>query len=230
MKKITTTLFSSLLCVIHTAAQAQSFVLRKSTDLFDVTVEVQCQQSNCHGPATITLYEKGTQKVIQQFESDDLALHLNKSSASSMTDLPLPAEQNALIFKDFDFDGREDIAIKNGNTGAYGGPIYDIYVFNDQWGKFVYNEALSMLTNAELGMFELDHHQKRIIAFSQSGCCYHVRTEYSIRPGQELLLVRELIEDTNSSKNNKVKVTHRVLVDGQWKQSVKYYPLLKYYQ
>lgn len=246
MNKITATLSVSLICAAHTAVQAQRpvlprqatttvqaqpsvSVLHKTTAHFDAKVEVHCQQLNCHGPATITLYEKGTQNVIQQFESDNLSLRLNEDSQTS-AEPRLEPEQNALVFHDFNFDGSEDLAIRNGNTGIYGGPTYDVYVFNEQWKKFVYSEELSTLTEANLGMFQLDQQQKHIITLNKSGCCYHVRAEYKVSPGQELLLVREVIEDASSTQNNTVKVTERVLINGKWKQSVKYHPISKYYQ
>lgn len=252
MNKIIATLSISLIGAAHTAAQAQQAVLphhttpssaqanaatrvqtqpsvlHQTTAHFDAKVEVQCQQLNCTGPATITLYEKGTQNIIQQFESDSLNLHLNQNSQSADTKSTLATEQNALIFYDVNFDGTEDLAIRNGNTGLYGGPSYDVYVYNEQWKKFVYNEELSILTEADLGMFQLDPQQKHIITLSKSGCCYHVRSEYKVNSTQQLQLVRELIEDSNSTAKRTVKVTERVLIDGKWKQSIKNYPISKY--
>lgn len=226
MKKIAVTLSTSLICAASTTVQAQQFSFNRSSKHFDVKIEIPCQQSKCQGPATITLYEKDTDHVLQQIESDDLILHLEQNSPNSIP----KNEKNIIMFKDFNFDGSEDLAIHNGNANAYSGPSYDIYIFNEHWKKFVYNEELSELTAENLGMFQLDPHQKRIVSQYKSGCCYRVRAEYLIKPEQELILVREFIEDQTSSSKNQVKVTDRVLINGKWTQTVKYYPASEYYQ
>ena len=143
--------------------------------------------------------------------------------------MQLYGEQSALIFADFNFDGSEDVAIRNGNYGAYGGPTYDVYVFHRTKNKFVLSEELSALTHENLGMFEVDPKQKRILTSNKSGCCYHIRSEYIVIPKHGLSLVREFIEDA-TVQAGKVKVTERMLNLGRWIEKVHYYAVDEYYK
>lgn len=68
-----------------------------------------------------------------------------------------------LILMIFNFKGSEDLAIRNGHEGPYGGPPYDVYVFHKTKNKFVSSEDLSALTYENLDMFEVDSKRKRMI-------------------------------------------------------------------
>lgn len=229
MNKIFIALCASWICSTHTA-QAQQFILNNASTTFDAKIDVQCQQSECEGPANIWLYKKGSKKIFQKFSSEDLTMYLGKNQQPSSNVIQLYNEQSALIFGDFNFDGSEDLAIRDGNYGSYGGPTYNVYVFNRTRQQFVYNEELSALTQENLGMFETDPEQKRIFTFNKSGCCYHIRSGYQVVPKQGLKLVYEFIEDATSANNNRVKVTERNLIKGKWQERVKYYALDNYYQ
>lgn len=233
INKVNKTIISIAACsfsVLSSVAAAQSFQLRQASELYDAKIEVQCQQSECEGPAKITLYHKGSQQIFQDFQSDDLTMYLGKNQQPSVNVIQLYDEQSALIFDDFNFDGSQDLAIRNGNYGSYGGPTYDVYVFHRNKQQFVYSDELSSLTQENLGMFQTDSEKKRIITFNKSGCCYHIRSEYQVVPRQGLQLVREFIEDITSSEGHKVQVTDRKLIKGKWQQSVKYYPVEEYYK
>ena len=99
---------------------------------------------------------------MQKFVSDDLDFDLSDDLKPSANIIELYGEQSPLIFDDFNFDGTEDIAIRNGNEGPYGGPTYDVYVYNKTRKHFVFSSDLSALTHENLGMFHVDHDNKRI--------------------------------------------------------------------
>lgn len=232
MTKITMIILAGAMGVgaMSSAVQAQQFVLNQASDLYDAKIQVECQQTDCEGPAQITLYKKGSKQRFQDFKSDDLTMYLNKDQQPSVNVIQLYNEQSALIFEDFNFDGSQDLAIRNGNYGSYGGPTYDVYVFHRNKQKFVYSDELSTLTQENLGMFQTDPEQKRLITFNKSGCCYHIRSEYQVIPKQGLKLVQEFIEDATLPEGNKVKVTDREFIKGKWRERVKYYPLEEYYK
>lgn len=209
---------------------AQIFEIKKASKLYDVAIDVPCDQNKCGGKAKIDLFQKGKTKKFQSFSSLDLTTYLDKNSKPSINVVQLYGEQSPLIFNDFNFDGQEDIAIRNGNAGAYGGPSYDIYVFNRTRNKFVLSDELSKLTHESLGMFKVDADQKRILTFNKSGCCYHIRSEYVVVPKKGLRLVKEFIEDATVAAGDKVKVTERTLNNGHWVESTKYYPIKQYYK
>ena len=189
---------------------------------------MQCELDQCDGRAEITLFKKGLKHVFQRFNSDELTLYLNENFQPSVNVVQLYNEQSPLIFDDFNFDGTEDLAIRNGNYGSYGGPVYDVYVFNKTKQKFVLSKALSTLTQENLGMFDLDAERKRIITFNKSGCCYHIRSEYKVIPQKGLILVQEFIEDAQGGEW--VSVIDRNLIRGKWVKKVKKYRIDQYYK
>lgn len=209
---------------------AQIFEIKNGSKLYDAKLDVKCEKDQCGGKAKITLYQKGTQHIVQAFNSDELTIYLDKNLKPSVNVIQLYDEQSPLVFDDFNFDGTEDLAIRNGNYGSYGGPVYDVYVFNKTKKKFVLSEELSNLTQENLGMFQVDPKHKRIITFNKSGCCYHITSEYQVVPHKGLVLVRDFEEDATSVQGEKVKVTERNLIHGKWKVKTKYYPIDQYYK
>ncbi|WP_407640379.1 XAC2610-related protein [Acinetobacter piscicola] len=209
---------------------AQIFEIKKASKHYDVVIDVPCDRNECGGQAKIDVYKKGQTKKFQHFLSTDLTTYLGKDFKPSVNVVQLYGEQSPLIFDDFNFDGQEDIAIRNGNEGAYGGPTYDIYIFNRTRNKFVFSDELSALTHENLGMFKLDADKKRILTFNKSGCCYHIRSEYVVVPQKGLRLVKEFIEDATVAEGDKVKVTERTLNKGRWVENTKYYPIKQYYK
>lgn len=210
-------------------AQAQVFEIKNGSKHYDVIIDTVCEKEKCGDKAEVKLFKKGSKAVFQAFHSDELTIYLDKNFKPNVNVVQLYDERSPLIFADFNFDGTQDLAIRNGHYGPYGGVIYDIYVFNQSKHEFVLSSELSALTRENIGMFQLDKKRKRIITFNKSGCCYHMRSEYRIVPKKGLLLVREFIEDATLSRGNQVEVTDRNLVNGKWKQKVKYYPSEKYY-
>ena len=216
-------------CVLSQATQAQVFEIKNASKHYDVKMTTNCTDSSCDGQANIDLYLKGTTQHFQHFSSAELTMDLDETDKPSVNVVQLYGEQSAVIFADFNFDGSEDVAIRNGNYGAYGGPTYDVYVFHRTKNKFVLSQELSALTHENLGMFEVDPKQKRILTFNKSGCCYHIRSEYIVIPKHGLSLVKEFIEDA-TVQAGKVKVTERTLNRGRWIERVHYYAVDEYYK
>lgn len=217
-----------LFLLLSQSVDAQVFKITDGSKLYDVIIDVQCERDSCDGEARITLLKKTSKLVVQRFKSDELTMYLDEKLQPSVNVIQLYDEQSPLIFDDFNFDGTEDLAIRNGNYGSYGGPVYDIYVFNKTRKKFVFSDELSVLTQENLGMFMVDVKQKRLMTLNKSGCCYHIRSEYKVIPQKGLLLVREFIEDAQGGE--RVKVTDRNLIQGKWIEKVKKYPIEQYYK
>lgn len=227
--KIICNSFGIYLAFSLSITHAQVFEIQDGSKHYDAVIDIACAKDECGAKAEVKLLKKGSKAVFQVFHSDELTMYLDEKFKPSVNVIQLYGEQSPLIFDDFNFDGTEDLAIRNGNYGYYGGPVYDIYVFNQSKNKFVLSQELSVLTQENLGMFELDKKRKRIITFNKSGCCYHIRSEYQVVPRKGLLLVREFIEDATSPQGDQVEVTDRNLINGKWKEKTKYYPTAKYY-
>ncbi|MPS72893.1 MAG: hypothetical protein E2590_07005 [Chryseobacterium sp.] len=209
-------------------AQRQ-FEIRNGSKQFDAKITVQtCEGDTCSGAGSIELIDKKTGKVFQTLTSEDLYFYLNRDQKPSVNVIQLYNEQSPLIFDDFNFDGTEDIAVRNGNQSGYGGPSYDIYVYNSTRKQFVPSEELTALAYENLGMFQTDQKRKRIITFAKSGCCWHITTEYAVIPKKGLRKVYELEEDAMGGEY--VTVTTRNLINNKWTSRSKKYKIKDYYK
>lgn len=226
MKKIT---LCFLGCLLSFSLQAQRFEIKNASKFYDAKIDVGCEQNECSGHAKIELYKKGQKQVFQRFESDGLSMELDQHGKPSSNIVQMYGEKSALIFDDFNFDGQQDLAIRSGDDGPYGGPTYDIYVFNRTRHAFVLSAELSDLTQENLGMFSVDAKHQRIGVMSKSGCCWHLWQQYQVVPNKGLKLVYTREEDAMSTMGEKVIVTERKLIQGKWKTTVKKYPIKTYY-
>ena len=134
-----------------------------------------CDAEECQGEGRIQLFDKANQRFVQTFSSDNLNFFLTAEQQPTVNVIQLYNEQSPLIFEDFNFDGSEDLAIRNGNNSGYGGPSYDVYVFNQSRRQFVPSKELTALAYENLGMFQTDAVRKRLTVFAKSGCCWHHR-------------------------------------------------------
>jgi hypothetical protein len=227
MKQITM-LFIVFISISICFAQ-RTFLLNQGSDSYFAKITVEnCNNDNCEGKGTIELYDKKTKQIFQTLTSEDLYFFLDSAQNLTVNVIELYGEQSPLIFDDFNFDGTEDLAIRNGNNSSYSGPSYDIYVYNITKKQFVLSEELTNLAIENLGMFQMDHKRKRIITFGKSGCCWHIYTEYKVIPKKGLVKVYELEEDAQNEEY--VTVTTRKLINNKWKSSVKKYKISEYYK
>ncbi|WP_326982748.1 hypothetical protein VUJ46_21750 [Chryseobacterium sp. MYb264] len=190
-----------------------------------------CSGDECRGEATIELINNATKKV-QNFTSGNFTFYIKdqpapvKGQLSTVTFDALM--ESPVIIDDFNFDGTEDVAIRNGSLGNYGAPSYDVYVYNMTQKKFVPSKELTELASNYLGFFEVDPERKRLIVYGKSGAAFHYTAEYAVVPGKGLLRVFEVEED--ASGGEKVKVTKKELINHKWIKTVKNYPIEEYYK
>jgi len=227
MKQISYLTFLFLLAKISFGQN--NFTINDGSEVYYAIISVDsCTQNNCEGKGTIKLFDKKTDKLFQTFVSDDLYFFFDNSGNPTVNIIQLYNEQSPLIFEDFNFDGSEDLAIRNGNNSGYGGPSYDVYVYHRNKKKFVVSEELTQLAYENLGMFQTDHERKRIITFQKSGCCWHITTEYSVVPKKGLVKVFELEEDAQGGEF--VIVTTRELINDKWISKEEIFKLDDYYK
>lgn len=143
-------------------------------------------------------------------------------------DDPTSFNENDIVhFDDFNFDGTQDMAIRNGSNSGYGGPSYDVFVYHQTKKQFVKSKELTILASENLGLFNVDKKQKRLIAFQKSGCCWHVKREYIVVPGKGLKMMREVEE---AAGEEQVIVTDKKWKNGKWETTVRKYELKEYYR
>lgn len=216
MKKI---ILVILLLSIGGYAQ-EVFNIKKASKIYDVRLEVkECDENSCRGDARFSIFKKGQSKPFQVFTTptEFMAEEAKRTNTKLMYDY-----QSVVFFEDYNFDGLEDLSIRDGNNGGYGGPSYQIYLFSPKTKKFVHNAALTNLNQGVyLGAMEIDKKKKVLRTFSKSGCCWH-QTEEFVVAGNRPRKVYEWTQDASIADENKVKITTKRLVKGKWRITVKY--------
>ena len=122
---------------------------------------------------------------------------------------------HSIVLSDIDGDGSEDLSVFSGMGGGYGGPSYDVFLFDKARRSFVRNEALSKLTLGKSGLFRVV--DGNIVAASKSGCCLHTTEKYALRKGQ-LTLAERMVEDSTGNPPAPKRTVFR-MVDGKLKQT-----------
>lgn len=83
-------------------------------------------------------------------------------------------EHSLLIYSDFNFDDKKDLAVMDGMKSCYHGPSFQIYLETDN--GLTHSPEFSELGQNYCGMFEIDYEKKLIHTMTKSTCCWH---EYS---------------------------------------------------
>ena len=230
MKKII--LLTLVLFTFSTTLAAQkTFLLKKASKIFDVKIEIAgCEDDICEGKSVFYLMKKNQKKPFQTIKMANSYLELGENQKPTANLIELYGMNNSgIIFEDFNFDRIEDIAIRNGNDGAYNGPSYDVFLFSKTKNRFVENAPLTELASNNLGMFTVDNKNKTIETFTKSGCCWHQTTRYKVinnRPKK----VYVFTEDASGDSENMKLITETLLPSGKWKKTTKKVKIKDYYK
>lgn len=185
---------------------------------YDFLLDMQpCSEQTCEGPAYLGIQRKGSNAVLQAIYLPNVFLTRQDNGEPLVNSARLYDYQGVINSGDFNFDGQTDFAVQNGNRGSYGGPSYDVFLFDAPRQRFIHSPALSTLTLENLGFFDVDKERKRLTTFAKSGCCYHEKSEYIVKANQPLAVKRE-IEDAagGSGDPEMVLLSTEELVDGKW--------------
>lgn len=223
-------LVALLLAACGAAAAQESFRARNASARYDAVVRVaQCggadqdfEENVCSGPGAVSLYRKGSAGPFQTLRLPSVWL-----DRRSVADDPQPgrgagglySQEYGLVFRDFNFDGREDLAVCNGRGAAYGGPSYTVFLFERRAGRFVESRNLSELAEgAYLGLFTPDPKRRVLTVFSKSGCCYHQTDTYRLVKDRAVLVgqVTEDMAPSDGTADNFTLVTTRKKVGRRW--------------
>lgn len=190
---------------------------------YNARIEVErCAENTCGGKMKIELFKKSASKPFQilNFAETEFALEEAKlTNAKRRYDY-----QSIIFFEDYNFDGIEDLSVRDGNNSAYSGPSYQIYLFSPQRGKFIHSPSFTRLSQSEyLGMFEVDKKKRVIRVASKGGCCMHRTEEFRVVKNR-LVKVFEIYEEVefDEKKGNRVRIETSRLVKGRWQTRVRY--------
>ena len=171
-----TFLFLLLFALGSSHAQVTFRVDSFSADYYGI-VEIK-DTSETFSPGTITIYQSKTNKALIRLKSDELAASLQNGHVLA-NKLSLPyGEQSMIIYDDFNFDGKKDFAVEDGQNSCYHGPSFRIYLASAK--DFVFDSAFTRLAQEYCGMFQYNVDTKTINTMTKSGCCWHEFSEFII--------------------------------------------------
>lgn len=198
-------------------APKEFYFFETASTHFNAALTIQCldaNRGNCEGPATILIYPKTKNKPFQIINTEYLSIY---SFDDPPKDDAIERHQKNLgtIFaSDFNFDGKEDLAISNGNTRPYGGRSFDIYLFSPSKNQFIKNEILTELNDSSFD-FAVDKKKKQLEIMNKSGCCWHQYSTYKVINNQPKL-IQEVTEGLTTD-GLYLETTVRKLVKGKWR-------------
>lgn len=220
-------IFCSIVLVTNTSKAQFKFLANNSSDQYKAKIFVdKCVGNACGGKATVIIYDKVTDREIDTFHSEDLDFGLTETQNAKLGWLELGKYQTPLIFGDFNFDGLEDLAIRNGNHGAYSSPSYQVYLTSKE-NKFLLSNELTKLASENLGMFDVDKKTKQIAIHQKDGCCFDKTINYKFDAKNVPYEDSSVIED--SSIADIVTVITQKIVDGKIKRTVQKFKMKDYY-
>lgn len=212
-----------------TPADPRSFEVRDASKLYDfrITLDAKCEtavppDAECARAGSIDVTPKGAAKPLQSLTQPEVWVQLDDAGKLLVNAAGMYDYQGTINVGDFNFDGEEDFAVQANQEGPYGGPTFDVYLFNAAKQQFDAAPELSRLTREHLGFFGVDEARKRLIARSKSGCCYHERQEFEIN-GDQTLLVERVVEDGTGGAQ--LVITEERLVNGKWQRKTRTAPL-----
>lgn len=195
----------------------QRFTLNDVSEKYNTEITVEdCAENQCRSKGKVILFNKNGEKI-QTLISPNLVMYFKENFKSSTVNV-VPLKEDMLsdspvFFGDFNFDGTEDVAIRNGNLGNYGSASYDVYVFNSTRNGFVPSKELTDLASNYNGMFDVDPERKLLTTYARSGGSLYYTFKYQVIPNKGLDLVYEKIQDTSV---NPAKVTVREKIKNKW--------------
>ncbi|MBN3116374.1 DUF1311 domain-containing protein [Pectobacterium brasiliense] len=195
-------------------------LITKASDQWDFVLGVaKCNLDpsypTCEGLGTLDIFKKGSGELFQRITMENMFIELNKKGETTVNLVEVYGENNSgLVIDDANFDHHADIILRNGNNGAYGGPSYDVYLFDVEKQQFTLNAPLTELASSNLGLFEIDDKRKTITTSTKSGCCWHQSSTYQIANNKPVLIA-ETTEEYSEEKKAMVATT-RELVGGKW--------------
>lgn len=121
---------------------------------------------------------------------------------------------HSFVLTDLNNDGHDDLMVWAGLEGAYGGPSFDVYLFDSAKREFVFDQDFSDLTIGANGLFSVE--SGKIKVASSDGCCLHVFDTYAVESNKPVLVER-VTEDTTAGEDKAVTKTEK-RIDGEMKE------------
>jgi hypothetical protein len=202
--------------------------LNDASKAVDVDVDIgKCREGNsilC-GPLKMRFFRKGAKLAFQTIVLPETS---SWDSIPQSNETKRYDDQSIINFRDFDFDGREDVAICDGTDGGYGMPSYRIYIYSPTQKRCVYSRSFTQMNDGGLGMFETDKAKRMHLVYTKSGCCWHQTQGFDVHNGRPRKVYEYTADDTGDLIT--VKLTTRKLINGKWRTWTKHAKTSEYFK
>jgi hypothetical protein len=126
----------------------------------------------------VGIFDSKSNKELIHVESEELAFSFHDGKViANIHELPY-GEQSLIIYDDFNFDGKKDFAIENGQNSCYHGPSFVIYLAIKS--GFQFDPDFTELAQNYCGLFAMDKEKKQLNTMTKSGCCWHQYSIYNV--------------------------------------------------
>jgi len=182
-----------ILSIVSLSLSAQTtYKVKGFSDKYYGEVIINSTQENEYfTEGTISIFNAKTNEEVIKLTSDSIILDFDNQGEVKTNVQEVYGEQSIIISKDFNFDGKKDIAIMDGQYSCYGGPSYQIYLQINN--TLQHSPEFTQLGQEFCGMFEVHKDRKIISTFTKSGCCWHQFSEYKVENNKPVVI--KIIEE-----------------------------------
>jgi hypothetical protein len=211
-------LLFALLGLLHVCVAQQNFELSDSINQRYLSIQVDtCTHDGfCGGKGIVRLKNK-LGKVVQSFSIENLVFSKNNSLVKETL--------GPVTFRDFNFDGYNDLAIVNGNNGNYSFISYYVYLFSPEQHRFLMNKELTALSNESMGLFKNDKKRKRIITHAKGSFATSVDHEFVFVTPYH---IQNVLERFTNIHENMVEEKTNTVINGKWVTTNRSYMITEY--
>lgn len=148
------------------------------SDRLQAQIELD-QAHEVFSPGRIRIVALPSNTVLIEVVSQELALGVVDGKVS-LNERELPyARQSVVHYEDFNFDGRRDLAIEDGQNSCYHGPSYQVWLARAD-ETFSHSAELTRLAQEYCGLFQVDRQRRQLTTQSKSGCCWHQFSRFTL--------------------------------------------------
>lgn len=168
-----------ILAFLHNStAFAQVFAINNLSDKFIFEIDIdETSTKDIFKKGVIRVYLKEREQLLLEVKGDEFAFNTIEYRKQGL-EIDGYA-QDVVLFDDFNFDGKNDLAIQQSYSSK--GPSYTIYLYNGT--TFTLDEIYTQIIQTSQGKFNIDPENKEISIIGTGGCCYHVLSTYKIIDG-----------------------------------------------
>ncbi|WP_314314185.1 XAC2610-related protein [Hoylesella marshii] len=152
--------------------------------------------SEVFSPGWIAIYEQETGKELICEEAEELTYELHDGKLlANIAERPY-GEYSGILYDDFNFDGKKDFAIMDGQYSCYHGPSYQIYLATES--GFVQSPEFTRLAHEYCGMFSINDEEKTLFTMEKDGYGWHKFSTFVVE-NNEPKLVNAMTEDLRNA-------------------------------